>query len=230
MIKVILFSIFFLFMGTSYACAKEPKDEGFLKIDGNNLDVRWDPDDLPILIFVHPSAAMWLFHAEKAAAVWNKRLGFPAFKVSMDIHREAMAFLNNSPGIVPIIGFSLNEHCPNIVDVMTCNPHTLQRANRINGLINMSGIWMPIDLATAVRPDAYLLVVHEMGHVLGLTHDETLPNYYSWSIMEPAIDLSTIGLNPPPITDADLARLRNWYVYRKGLDECRNLAKTSTIP
>lgn len=208
--NLILVALLALSPGCNSSTYPNPKDEGFIKVEETGKDIHWDRAAIPLVIFVHPSAAMWIFHTRKAVNIWNKQLGFEAFKVSIELHGEAGAFLESSPGIVPLMGFPIDQGCDGL---MGCNPHTLQRALKLDGSIVATSIWMPSDLTVAIMPDAYLLVLHELGHVLGLTHDETISGYKLWSIMEPALDLSeTMDLSPPPITRADIRRLREWYV------------------
>lgn len=216
---------FLLFIGCA-SCAQaadRPKDNGFSVLEGG-AELRWSPDVVPLTIFVHPSAAMWFYHVQKAADVWNQKVGFQLFQVSESLHPEAVAFLDSSPGIIPLMGYPPNSACDDSLKrpglpMDACNPYTSMKGVLLSGMMVSASVWMPMDVSAAVMPDAYLLLVHELGHVLGLGHDETLPGQKPWSIMEPALNLVEVLGKEPSITDEDAQRVIDWYLLRKGVDE-----------
>lgn len=174
------------------------------------LPIRWSPKNLPISVYVHPSAKIWLLHALKAAQIWNRWLGYEVFNVSPEYHIEALAFVDSAPGIVPIIGFEPDPLCASGRDDEECHPHTVVHYGRGGELI-AAPIYMPKDFALALDPDCVWMLVHEYGHALGLDHDPQ--GREPWSIMEPRIRIPVE--DPPKLTGKDLKMLLDWYIWLK---------------
>lgn len=196
----------FLFIAVS-GCAtwKVPVDHSFT-LSEQNKALHWVQGDLPLQIYIHPSAAMWAYHVQKAVDVWNTELGVPMFSVSLDIHEEAEAFAVDSPGIVPILGFTPPKDCT----PPQCAPHTDMKYEQLTGKILAAPVYLPADPYLVLHPDAYLIVVHELGHTLGLEHDDTIPGRPPWSVMEDHLHIPVHGRSPP-ITDHDVQIVLNTY-------------------
>lgn len=186
------------------------QDNGFARVPQTAKELHWAPEDLPIQIVVHPTGGPWIQHIQRAADVANKRLGFEAFKVSQDLHPEAAIYAENSPGIVPVFGFIPDEGCPDVD--LHCFPTTHWSAEKETGHLLATPILLPLDEGFLLHPDAYFLVVHELGHVLGLEHDPKGLDGFPWSIMEPIATLPYLGRTT--FTDGDVARIRAWYLQK----------------
>jgi hypothetical protein len=174
----------------------EPADNGFL-LTAFGAPIRWEQSQLPIMIWVHTDAVLWYYHAKKAASIWNRALGMEIFLVEDEPREDAAIWAENSPGVVPILETDKDD------------PYTSYSAINITGALTAAPIYMPTRLELALMPDSYLFLVHEMGHALGLAHDQPSSDGRPWSIMEPVLRLPTE--NPPPITEHDLRLLRDWY-------------------
>lgn len=192
-----------LLLTSSCAIFPDSRDHGWMVVPSTNAPIRWQARDLPIDLLVHPSGVFWYQHVVKAAKIWNEWLGREAFRVGGDLRPDAVAYLESSPGVVPIFGFQVDPSCK--VEVTTlCWPHTRTSAQE-TGQIEAVSMMLPLDLPLALTPDATWIVVHELGHVLGLDHDDQALD----SLMVPSFAIPLIS--DPQVTRADLQRLTAWY-------------------
>lgn len=183
----------------------DPYDHGFLSADGQN-EVHWDPESLPVLVVVHPSAAHWLSHTERAVTQWNGVVGFGLFRFAPGVHAEAEVFTSTAtpnPGVVPVLGFAEADDVPYTAHTHRVTTHT--------GALLVASIWLPDDAAIVDHPYAFVVVMHELGHAIGLTHDEPRPSGEQWSIMLPELRYP-FSRPLPPITPADRQRVRSRYL------------------
>lgn len=161
----------------------EPVDSGFAYTESGRVVHQ---SRVPIILTTLPHASAWASEVREAAEEWNQILGFRAF---IDIGIAPQEFVEPSEGLVPVL---LNPEVEN-------QAMTHFSASEADGHIAAAYIVMPIG---SYSPRvAVLLVMHELGHVLGLGHDGM-----QWSLMAP--QLLSINVR---VTDADVTLLREAY-------------------
>lgn len=163
----------------------EPKDEDFVKTD-SGASIHQDVARLPLIIVVHQEAAKWAPIVEQAINEWNENLGFQAF-LYVGLSSSAIPPM---PGIIPVV---IDEKQRN-------QANTLFSAEIKTGKISLCMIIMPAGQYS--RRVATLLAMHELGHALGLGHDDDLPK----SLMHPILTAINVA-----ITDHDIEILRARY-------------------
>lgn len=184
-------------------------DRGFIETE-TGASARWEQEETPLLVLAHPSAQQWIAPLISAAEYLNARVGCKVVEVSHDLHPEAEAFLVG-PGVVPAFGFDYAACEPK--DQISCFPRTYVGADPVNGHIRGAPMFLPVAAWTPLaRAHLWWIATHELGHTLGLAHDDQGPEEdpeKAWSLMQPRQSLDNDHM--PPLTDADAARLRERY-------------------
>ena len=160
------------------------KDRGF--IERGNALLRWPKINVPLMVVVDPSVYSWADTFEKACAFWNNATGMTLFLFNGELE-DAESFAGRSPGVVPVLAGSSEG-----------NPHT-KLTSEADGTMMSAPIYVRPHEAWSKR---YKIAVHELGHALGLAHDD-IPK----SVMFPMLG------DPTEVyaTESDRKVLREWY-------------------
>lgn len=180
----------------------DPCDPGLMTYaeHGAVLRIRWEATRLPLLVVLADEVLErdWLESFSEAASVWNRRLGQTAFVIFRGVPTEVLeTFLpggehaSGASGVVPVL---YEPDSPNPVTVFD---HETQTGSMLRAAVLLP--WRTRDDRAA-----FLIALHELGHVLGLSHDKE-----AHSIMYPAIGDRWRPM--PSITASDLCVLREAY-------------------
>lgn len=161
-------------------------DVGFVLTPSGSI-IHQDPKYIPLLIAVLPNASDWSPIMSAAVHEWNETLGFQAF-FYLGVLKIGIPPME---GIIPV---GIDSKKQNRAD-------TFFSAEIQSGVMRRCYLVMPVG-SYSIRA-ATLMAMHELGHVLGLGHDDSLPR----SLMHP--EMASINI---AVTDADIARLRAVYM------------------
>lgn len=149
--------------------------------------VSHNPAILPLKIWVDRSARKWGTAVERAAAIWNSLVKEELFQF------VGTSTTTRSPDTGEVVIFGLVSQAESQAD-------THFYVDRETGYYTLTFITVPI--LTEAYLESITIIMHELGHVLGLDHDPQLPD----SLMHPVI--KTPLLLP---TDSDLEVIKSTY-------------------
>lgn len=183
---------------------KQPHDVGFIRAPSGAL-IHQNAKYLPLLVAIRPNATDWSPIIKAAIHEWNEMLGFPAFFYLGVLKAD----IPPMDGVIPVGIDAAKQH----------RADTYFTAELQTGLMHRCYVEMPVG-SYSTRA-ATLMAMHELGHVLGLDHDNDLPR----SLMHP--EMSSINI---AVTDADIARLRLVYASTATSAESATSHATPAIP
>lgn len=166
-------------------------DFGFIETQLSKKPVRWDRADIPFVIFVDKSAQSWVPEIYVAINYWNSMLAAPLFSFGGIV--EIDSDYRGGNGVITV---------RNVANTELKHPHTSLYFEQETGKIHAAPMFLPDDCPSVYK---FRVAVHELGHVMGLDHDQS-PK----SIMYPYI---TFG--PFEVTDSDVTLLKEWYLPAK---------------
>jgi hypothetical protein len=170
------------------------KDRGFMRTDDGKHPLCWLKSSLPIACLVHPDAPLaWRATYHAAALRLNAAVGTMLF----DPVAQEPPLNYSLSGPVPA-GFILLCTSEPAGELQVDHGHTSLRWGRSDGRIFSCVVTVPTE-----TPQRAAVMLHELGHVLGLDHDELTS-----SIMFP-----TLGSRQDPgeLSDEDILRLKKAY-------------------
>lgn len=169
----------------SFILAKKRKDRGLI-IDADGDPLRWSKFHIPLLIVVRPDVAFWTLTFRYAIDLWNERTGIDLFVWGGISENEALG-VEPGPGIIAI------ESAPDNGSAFHTRLTVAEDGEIRAAPIRVTGT--PSDV------NADRIATHELGHVLGLAHDD-----YRSSVMFPRAVSDSFE-----ITDKDVETLQEWY-------------------
>lgn len=173
--------------GGTFALRRRQQDRGLLRVDDGER-VHHSKQNLPLMVVWAPEMGGWLDSIRWCVDWWNEQVGTTVFIVGGQVQgEEAAAFGQGAPGIVPLM--------PKGRDA---KPHTSLRV-QANGLVLASPVFLDSERDEFFQRK---ILAHELGHCLGLAHDDS-----SDSVMYPEI------ANPLYIklSRQDRKLLQRWY-------------------
>lgn len=170
-----------------FATASTPIEDGFVPPDYPNRPIGICVQSYPLLGVTAPED---LGAVDEAAHIINQRVGFDLLEVG-DIHTYTGGCM-----MVATIGAPVE---------VSSDPHRHADSGGGSGVCHDSccfGTWN-----TGTSELTSLAIQHEIGHCLGLAHDD-----YEMSIMYPRQHNTPAGTYPPRISDSDRDILRQRYM------------------
>lgn len=169
------------------------EDRGFMKVDGQPL--RWLKENLPITALVHPELPLgWNASYQAAASRINGAVGLTLFDPMPQMPPPGY----NINGPVPA-GFILIWGREPAGELQVDHGHADLRWRQDDKSIYAATVSVPLE-----APQRVALMLHELGHVLGLEHDDDNLGSIMYHRLSERV-------TPGEVTEADAARLRKAY-------------------
>jgi hypothetical protein len=169
-----------------------PKDVGFMHPADSLAPLHWAPEHIPLKVFLSTNLSEWDKEVQEACEWWNKQT-----KTNLFIYRGMIPelWLPKRPGFITITSRGNTKG----------GGHTRLRYNKESGEIGYAPVYLDNETIQIIRKR---VVAHELGHVLGLAHDENL----SESVM---VKKAYIG--DFIVTKADIELLQQTYNNRNNI-------------
>jgi len=170
----------------TWAVITREGDEGFLRVEGG-FELKWLPGDMPIPCTHDQVPASWLELYDKARKEVRDKVGRELFGpcVAWQLERPFPAYMSGS---VTLHAVKLDDN----------GGSTVLRWAKDSGQVLSADVKLNTDSLERYR---YRIVIHELGHVLGLTHDRLQD-----SIMFPAVNV-----RPGTLSTTDVKHLKAAY-------------------
>lgn len=182
------------------------EDTGLLRTDLDKL-IHWQAEALPLMVILDEDMSDWEADIEFAVSLWNRVIGSPIF-VYGGIEDTSMFPEKPTGGLIVVRKADPNSY-----------PHVQLRYDQESGNLISAPVRLPAGVYSQYR---LRTAAHEFGHVLGLGHDEKLPQ----SVMYPSVHGSENWI----VTNSDRDLLLSWYNPDKLVEEHSLVTETSTIP
>lgn len=176
-------------------------DIGFQTRSDNGAEHHWAPSAFPLqLRWLEGSS--WEEALVAAASFWNAALGENVFEIGAIVNSDIRTWDSSGPrGVVFVRGVEQRSFAEKDT-LATARNETAPSGQIHYAVVSFCAVCVPSEDG---REE---VMIHELGHVLGLEHDTMLPE----SRMFPKV-----GKVPAPIvTEGDRARLRARYFSRAG--------------
>lgn len=170
---------------------RPPVDAGLLQPADAARPLHWAREHMPVVVLTDVDAFGWSSEVEAGCKWWNAQVGLPLFVYQGEVPTAAYAaavLALERPGTVLVQIRAGTEG----------GGHTRLQYVRERGELGAAPISVGGDTPIGLRPR---VIAHELGHALGLAHDEA-----QTSVMAPVADGT-----PYYVTTADRQLLHRWY-------------------
>jgi hypothetical protein len=176
----------------AWAVITREGDEGFMRVEGG-LELKWQAADTPIPCLHDGVKADWLELYEQARKEVREKVG-------RDLFGPCIAWQLTDKGLPKYASGNLTLRVQQLDDP-DHGGSTVLRWHKADGRILSADVRLNSDAAAKVR---YRIMIHELGHVLGLMHDRLQD-----SVMFPAVNV-----RPGTLSTTDVKHLKTAYGVR----------------
>jgi hypothetical protein len=173
----------------TYAVITREGDEGFMRVEGG-LELKWKAGELPMTCTHDKVPADWLELYKRARAEVNGKTG-------LDLVAPCIAWALPDKPMPKYVTGGLTLRAVQLDD-KDHGGTTVLRWHKGTGQVLSAEVKLNTDAVKKVR---YRIVIHELGHALGLTHDRLQD-----SIMFPAVNV-----RPGTLSTTDVKHLKTAY-------------------